>query len=507
VFTCSGSFWTQQAKLTAADGVGNDFFGSSVGLSGDGNTAVAGVPSATVGGNENQGAAYVFTRSGADWTQQAKLTAADGAPDNVFGEAAGLSADGHSAIVGAHEANVGGHIWQGAAYMFTRSGADWTQQAKLTAADGAMDDQLGYSVALSSNGNTAIAGACEANVGGIFNQGAAYVFAAGTLQFAASTSSVAETAGSVTVTVTRANSASGAASVNYTTADGTAAAGTDYTAATGTLTWADGDLAGKAIAIPILNRAGAQGSRAFTVSLGGASGAALGTPATATVTIEDVPAPADVSASDGTYLDRVAVSWSAASGATAYEVWRNTVDDSSSATAIATGVAGTGYDDAGAAAGITYYYWVKAVGASGTSGFSASDYGYRGVVGPLITANGRVGEVDLVSGEPVTIAVRMMNVTQYLGTGVDWWVVAFARSGAWYYLDSTMQWTEFSGDLAFCHPAYQGGLVHLDATPVLSGYTLGSGTYDFWFAIDYPMDGILDVNGQILYNRVTVVMP
>jgi hypothetical protein len=94
-----------------------------------------------------------------------------------------------------------------------------------------------------------------------------------------------------------------------------------------------------------------------------------------------------------------------------------------------------------------------------------------------------------------------------LGTGVDWWVVAFARSGAWYYLDSTMQWTEFSGDLAFCHPAYQGGLVHLDATPVLSGYTLGSGTYDFWFAIDYPMDGILDVNGQILYNRVTVVMP
>jgi sugar lactone lactonase YvrE len=127
------------------------------------------------------------------------------------------------------------------------------------------------------------------------------------------------------------------------------------------------------------------------------------------------------------------------------------------------------------------------------------------VVGPLITANGLVADAYLNSGDTVTIAVQM-NASTYVGTPVDWWVVAFAHSSGWYYLNSAIQWTSFNGDLAFCQPVYQGPLFNLSSTPVLNGFTLSPGTYDFWFAVDYPMDGILNLSGPILYNKVTVVV-
>ena len=99
---------------------------------------------------------------------------------------------------------------------------------------------------------------------------------AGTLQLSVSSTSVYEDAGSVTLTVTRSGGSSGAASVNYATANGTAGAGTDYVVTSGTLTWADGDVDSKTITIPILNRSDTQGSRKFTMTFSGASGASMG---------------------------------------------------------------------------------------------------------------------------------------------------------------------------------------------------------------------------------------
>jgi len=226
---------------------------------------------------------------------------------------------------------------------------------------------------------------------------------------------------------------------------------------------------------------------------------------TNSVTVRDVSslaAPRNLAASDGTYTNKVAVTWDAASGATGYRIFRHTSNNSASATQIGTAVSTT-YDDTAAVAGTTYYYWVKAVNAEGS--FSASDSGFVGVVGPLITANGLVGNVDLNSGDPVTIAVQMMNIEPYLGADVDWWVVALAGS-SWYYMNDAMQWTQFDGNLSNCHPVYQGGLFDLPATEVLNMTGLPVGSYTFWFAIDYPMDGILDLNGPILYDNVTVVV-
>ena len=154
VFTESGGTWSQTQKLTASDGAANDLFGWSVAL--DGTTAFVGADGAS--------AAYVFTDSGGTWSQTQKLTAEGGG----FGDSVALA--GSTALVGAPGVN----SQQGAAYVFTDSGGTWSQTQKLTAADGAANDQFGWSVALA--GTTALVGAYEASVGGNGKQGAAYVF-------------------------------------------------------------------------------------------------------------------------------------------------------------------------------------------------------------------------------------------------------------------------------------------------------------------------------------------
>ena len=252
----------------------------------------------------------------------------------------------------------------------------------------------------------------------------------------------------------------------------------------------------------------AVGAYPLTVNLVKVSDSSLVAFTTGEITVNDpLSPPQNLAASDGTYTNKVLITWNVVSGATSYEVWRNTSDSSGTASKISSpDPTGNSYEDTSAVAGTTYYYWVKAANAVVASSFSAPDSGFLGVVGPLITANGLVGEVNLNSGGAVTVAVQMMNIEPYLGAEVDWWVVAFAHSGAWYYMDSAMQWQSFSGDLAFCRPVYQGPLFNVPSTPVLNGFTLPSGTYDFWFAVDYPMDGILNLGGPILFNCVTVVV-
>ncbi|MEA5075213.1 MAG: tandem-95 repeat protein, partial [Coriobacteriia bacterium] len=150
VFTRFGTSWSQQAKLTAADGAASEFFGYSVAVSGD--TALIGASRDGEKGT-GAGAAYVFTRSGASWSQEAKLTAADGGANDYFGISVALA--GGSAVIGSYFDDDKGSA-SGSAYVFTRAGTSWWQQAKLTAADGAATDYFGVSVALS--GGTAVIG-------------------------------------------------------------------------------------------------------------------------------------------------------------------------------------------------------------------------------------------------------------------------------------------------------------------------------------------------------------
>jgi hypothetical protein len=169
VFTRSGGTWTQEGgKLvgtTSEYGGGLWSQGASVALSSDGNTAIIGGPS----DNRTTGAAWVFTRSGSIWTQQGNKLVGSGASEPPLppgqGISVALSADGNTAIVGGWGAE--------GAWVFTRSGATWTQQGKKLVGSGAVGKaRQGMSVALSADGNTAIVGGWSDNG----KTGAAWVF-------------------------------------------------------------------------------------------------------------------------------------------------------------------------------------------------------------------------------------------------------------------------------------------------------------------------------------------
>jgi hypothetical protein len=167
VFVKSGGTWNQQAELIASDGAANDEFGYSVAVSGS--TAVVGAPCNTsTDDNCDPGAAYVFVQSGTKWTQQAELTASDGAAGYSFGRSVAVS--GGTIVVGGFDNTVD----QGAVYVFVQSGTTWTQQAVLTASDGAEDDGFGLSLAL--RGSTMVVGAPDRTVGSNVLQGTVYVF-------------------------------------------------------------------------------------------------------------------------------------------------------------------------------------------------------------------------------------------------------------------------------------------------------------------------------------------
>lgn len=164
--------WTEEAILTANDASQSAAFGLSVSV--DGDTAIVGARGADLEGVPDAGAAYVFTRRGSAWTQQAVLSANDKTPTAYFGWSVSLS--GNTAVIGGPQSLQGG-FRTGAAYVFTRSGSTWSQQAKLVASDKSADSTFGTAVSVS--GDVAVIGASFADPGNQMNAGAAYVFARG----------------------------------------------------------------------------------------------------------------------------------------------------------------------------------------------------------------------------------------------------------------------------------------------------------------------------------------
>ena len=173
VYARSGGVWSQQGgKLAGADAVGSAQQGFSVGLSGDGNTAIVGGWNDSTNGAFGVGAAWVYARSGGVWSQQGGKLVGIGAVGLAFqGISSALSADGNTAIVGGDFDSRG----SGAVWVYTRSGGGvWSQQGgKLVGADAAGTAWQGRAVALSGDGNTAIVGGWSDNN----NAGAAWVFA------------------------------------------------------------------------------------------------------------------------------------------------------------------------------------------------------------------------------------------------------------------------------------------------------------------------------------------
>jgi FG-GAP repeat len=152
-------FLPQGEKLTGSGESALSYFGDSVALSWDGNTALIGAS----GANHN-GAAWVFTRSGVGWTQQTELTSKEALGEAAFGFSVALSSDGNTALIGGPFEDG----FDGAAWVFTRSGVEWKQLGpKITGNEEIPTVPIGYpsegskfgeSVALSSEANIALIG-------------------------------------------------------------------------------------------------------------------------------------------------------------------------------------------------------------------------------------------------------------------------------------------------------------------------------------------------------------
>jgi hypothetical protein len=172
VFTRTGGAWQQTAVLTASDPQWSAVLGWRVAL--DGDTIVATAPNA-----DGAGAAYVFVRSGGVWSQQAKLSGTGVVQDDGFGQSCACGGDGGFAVIGAPETD----SRSGAAYVFTRSGAAWSQTDKLTlpSSGAARGDVVGdpggpdFGHSVAASGENLVVGAPSQHLGD-GDVGAAYVY-------------------------------------------------------------------------------------------------------------------------------------------------------------------------------------------------------------------------------------------------------------------------------------------------------------------------------------------
>ena len=202
VFTRISGTWSQQAYLKASNTDAADRFGYSVALSGDGDTLAVGAmseDSAATGIDgdqdddsiDNAGAAYIFTRRGTEWSQQAYIKASNTGgvlEGDQFGHDVALSGDGDTLAVGAISEDsaatgVGGEqdddsaSEAGAVYVYTREGDTWSQQAYFKPRAQRLDQRIsgvlfGYAVGLDGPGGTLAVGAYNEDL----NRGSIYVF-------------------------------------------------------------------------------------------------------------------------------------------------------------------------------------------------------------------------------------------------------------------------------------------------------------------------------------------
>lgn len=257
VFVNSGGTWSQQAYVKASNSSTADNFGVAVSLSQDGNTMVVGAhnedsDSDTINSGEaddtaiSAGAAFVFTRSGSTWSQQAYLKASNSDAGDFFGVKLDISGDGDTIAIGAYDemssaTGVNGDATNntisrsGAAYVFTRSGGVWSQDAYLKSSNNEADDRFGGSLAINFDGTILAVGAGleDSNANGLngdqtdnaaSSAGAVYLFERGTNWFQSAYIKAADSGGGDVF--------GGSANVGYTllglSADGSVLAAAGY---------------------------------------------------------------------------------------------------------------------------------------------------------------------------------------------------------------------------------------------------------------------------------------
>ncbi len=545
-------FWQQQSKLLASDGAVGDSFGSSVAISG--NTAVIGAYLDDDRGL-NSGSAYVFVqhRVTDNWSEQDKLTSKIGISDDHFGDSVAISGD--TAVVGAHSND------SGSTFVFERDPAtdNWIEQPRLTAADGAVYDEFGWSVAIS--GDTAVIGAHGDDDNGP-NSGSAYVFvrdpATGSWRVDSKLKasdgaevdhfgfSVAISGDTAVVGAESANEKgkrSGSAyvyklpdpqdiSVSHTSHDfGSVNVGSTSPPHTFTVT----NMGDRDLIIRTLGVTGA-GASEFSIQNDNCSAQTIATSGTCTAGIVFSPASEGTKSANLTIPSNdpdtpiLDVPLSGVGGICTYSI--------SPANQLFSSDGGTDSVSVTTADGCN---WAASSNTSWTTITSGSTVSGNGTVNYSVSPN---TSTSLQTGT-MTIAGKTFTVTQAgvgtnptpdietsatgvtvtptdnisvtvaldpgsrSGENADWWVAADTPLG-WFYLDaSTMLWVFAGSSHTDLIVTYQGPLFNLSMIEILNIPVSGfpSGTYTFYFVVDTNMNGVLDF-GELFFDSVVVnIMP
>jgi len=180
IFTNNGGNWSPSSAINPSVAGASNEVGTSVSISADGSTAIVGARHQ--GGGTNLGYALIFSKPIGGWSSTPSITSAtqqitpsDPQIGNLFGSAVSISDDGHNVVVG----SLGNNTATGAVYAFNNSSGSWTQTQELTAPDGAQLFKFGTSVAVARDGSSLLVGAPSQTVNGLTNAGESYRYVPG----------------------------------------------------------------------------------------------------------------------------------------------------------------------------------------------------------------------------------------------------------------------------------------------------------------------------------------
>jgi len=179
IFTRSGTTWTEQAMLTTASYPGTQAvstFGASVSINSNGTYLAVGYYNDTPGSVNQGGSVIMFTRSGSTWTQQQQIIPSTQEIGEKFGNSVSINSDATYLAIGAYSDDNSGGVDAGSVYIFTRSGTTWTQQTRLQASDAATLDYFGTSVSINSDGTYVAVGSELDDNSAASNAGSVYIF-------------------------------------------------------------------------------------------------------------------------------------------------------------------------------------------------------------------------------------------------------------------------------------------------------------------------------------------
>lgn len=321
VFARDGSGWTQHAQIVASDGAASDQFGTALAL--DGDVLAVGTRFKNTPAGVAAGSTYLFARSAAGWSEQQQIVANDAAAGDQCGAAVALQ--GNTLVAGAPLADKAEQRDAGTAYIWrlaftitsvtsspnpSRASQTVTLEATvapvppaaatptgsvtfyagLTNLGAALLDSNGHATPVTPDlltGSNPIVAVYSGDDNLFASTSPVLLHIVGaTIQWSTLRPQIAESAGAATIRVSLSGPITQAVTVDYATSDGSATAGSDYAATSGTLTIPVGQ-GSASFDIPILNDHNVEADETVLLTLSNPQGADLGAPATTTLTIRD----------------------------------------------------------------------------------------------------------------------------------------------------------------------------------------------------------------------------